>query len=269
MARKTHTYTEDPAAPPMLRFQASLPPLPVPALESTVSKYLETLTPLLTPTQLAHSKAVAAEFLASPQASVLQQRLKERAAAVGDNWLSEWWDDVAYLGYRDPVVVYVSYFYVHVAHPLRSTAPSSAAQLIKAMLPFRALVESGTLEPEKVRGAPLCMASYKWLFHSSRYPVIPSDTATKFPAATHNHLVVMRKNRFFLVPLAHPDTGAELSAAELELQFSRIRDTAVEPGPPVGALTSDHRDNWTRAREVLLAVPGNAEKARLIESAMI
>ncbi|KAG6860749.1 hypothetical protein C0995_007867 [Termitomyces sp. Mi166 len=270
MAKKnTHTYAADPAAPPMLRFQASLPSLPVPPLESTVSKYLETLTPILTPTQLAQSKALAAEFLASPQSSVLQQRLKERAASVGDNWLSEWWDDAAYMGYRDPVVVYVSYFYVHVAHPLRTTAPSSAAQLIKAMLPFRALVESGTLEPEKVRGAPLCMASYKWLFHSSRYPRIPVDTATKFPPATHNHLVVIRKNRFFVVPLTHPTTRAELSAAELELQFARIRDTATTTGAPLGVLTSDHRDRWSHSREALLALPGNAEKAKLIESAMI
>ncbi|KAG5353913.1 hypothetical protein C0989_000156 [Termitomyces sp. Mn162] len=265
MAKKnTHS-----SAPPMLRFQASLPPLPVPALESTVTKYIESLAPLLTPAQLAQSKSLAEAFLASPQSSVLQQRLKERAAAVDGNWLSEWWDDVAYLGYRDPVVVYVSYFYVHVAHPARHSSASSAAQLVKAMLPFRALVESGTLEPEKVRDTPLCMASYKWLFHATRFPAIPSDTAAKFDAAAHNHVVVVRKNRFFVVPLAHPATGAELSAAELELQFARIRDTAATHGTPVGALTSDNRDRWTHARAALLAVPGNADKARLIDSAMI
>jgi len=71
--------------------------------------------------------------------------------------------------------------------------------LIKAMLPFRELIESGRLEPEKLRlrGAQLCMNSYQWLFHSSRYSVKPSDTAQKFnllPATTlsssevRNHL---------------------------------------------------------------------------------
>ncbi|KAF8340765.1 acyltransferase ChoActase/COT/CPT [Amanita rubescens] len=31
------------------------------------------------------------------------------------------------------------------------------------MLPFREMVESGQLEPEKARGTPMCMESYKWL----------------------------------------------------------------------------------------------------------
>ncbi|KAG6852649.1 hypothetical protein C0991_010186 [Blastosporella zonata] len=269
MAKKNHTYTADPAATPMLRYQASLPSLPIPQLQSTLSKYIETVEPLLTPAQLAHTKSTAAQFLASPQAATLQSRLQERAANVGDNWLSTWWNDAAYMGYRDPVVVFVSYFFVHLAHPSRTSGPSSAAQLVKALLPFRSLVESGALEPEKVKGAPLCMESYKWLFHASRYPTIPSDTAEKFEPKAHNHIAVLRKNRFFIVPLTHPETGAELSAAELEVQFTRIRETATEAGVPIGALTSDNRDKWTHAREALLAIPGNKEKARMVESAMI
>jgi carnitine O-acetyltransferase len=58
------------------------------------------------------------------------------------------------------------------------------------------------------------MASYKWLFHSSRYPTQPSDTARKFDAATHNHIVVVRKNKFFVVPLTNAK-GQEVSYAEL------------------------------------------------------
>jgi len=54
-------------------------------------------------------------------------------------------------------------------------------------------------------------------FHACRYPRIPSDYAEKFSPSENNHIVVLRKNRFFVVPLAHPVTGKELSAAELEL----------------------------------------------------
>ncbi|KAG6834395.1 hypothetical protein H0H93_009925 [Arthromyces matolae] len=270
MAKKNnHTYTADPSAPPMLRYQASLPQLPVPDLQSTISKYLESVAPILTPEQLKQTKTIATNFLSSPQSSLLQQRLKARAASLNDNWLSAWWNDAAYMGYRDPVVVYVSYFFVHLAHPSRRTGPSAAAQLVKAMLPFRAMVESGELEPEKVRGAPLCMDSYKWMFHACRYPDIPSDTAKKFNAKDHNYIAVVRKNRFFIVPLINPSTGAELSAAELELQFTRIVETATSYGLPIGALTSDNRDTWTHARKALVSIAGNEEKARLIESAMI
>src|ERR1700722_2666177 len=76
------------------------------------------------------------------------------------------------------------------------------------------------------------MASYKWLyvmenilrlalrnissFHASRYPAKPSDVARKFHYPTHNHVVFIRKNKFYQVPLLN-SAGVELSAAELEV----------------------------------------------------
>lgn len=68
-----------------------------------------------------------------------------------DNWLADWWDDVAYMAYRDPVVVYVSYFYVHKdgkglgGRGDVGGGAERAARLIKAMMPFRALVEACVL----------------------------------------------------------------------------------------------------------------------------
>jgi carnitine O-acetyltransferase len=136
-------YAIDPTAGNMLRFQASLPRLPVPTLSSTVHKYLETIRPLLTDAEYAKSQATAQKFLKSPQAAQLQKRLETRAADPSlKSWLADWWNDVAYMGYRDPVVVYVSYFYVHLADPRRRDPAKRAASLIKAMLPFRELTES-------------------------------------------------------------------------------------------------------------------------------
>ncbi|KAJ7195467.1 acyltransferase ChoActase/COT/CPT, partial [Mycena pura] len=264
-------YAVDPAAARMLAFQASLPRLPVPPVASTAQKYLETARPHLTPDEYAHTEAAVQAFLASPHSAELQKRLEARAAEPGMlNWLSDWWNDVAYMAYRDPVVVFVSYFYVHVDDRLRTKPAQRAASLIKAMLPFRHMVETKELEPERVRGAPLCMASYEWLFHASRYPTKPSDTARKFDPATHNHVVFVRKNKFYTVPLAH-SSGQELSAAELETQIERVIEMAGDtPATPVGALTSDNRDNWTDARAALLAAsPDNAASLEAIESAMI
>lgn len=131
----------DSSAPPMLRYQSDLPPLPVPTVSSTLSKYLDTVQPLLTPPQFAHTQKTADAFLSSPLAADLQKRLQERAERVGDNWLSEWWNDVAYMGYRDPVVVFVSYFFVHVQDRTRRAGTQRAADLVKAMLPFRTMVD--------------------------------------------------------------------------------------------------------------------------------
>jgi hypothetical protein len=135
-------YAIDPTAPPMLRYQSSLPSLPVPTLQSTCTKYLETVQPLLTPSEYTTTQSSVSQFLASPQAAELQRRLQERAATPGvQNWLSEWWDEVAYMAYRDPVVVFVSYFFVHIDDRTRRDPAKRAASLIKAMLPFRELTE--------------------------------------------------------------------------------------------------------------------------------
>ncbi len=128
---------------------------------------------------------------------------------------------------------------------------------------------SKQLEPEKVRGMPLSMDSYKWLyvrlpyhllvvadecsysFHACRYPLKPSDTARKFNLAKHNHVVFIRKNKFFKVALVDKE-GRELSAAELEAQIDMVIKLAGdEKGLPVGALTSENRDVWTDVREAL------------------
>lgn len=243
-------YAEDPSAGPMLRFQASLPQLPVPPLASTIAKYLESVQPHLSPAEYATTYAHAQTFLASPLAADLQRRLEARAAdpAVGNNWLADWWNEVAYMGYRDPVVVFVSYFYVHVDDARKRGPAERAARLLKAMLPFRALTESYV-----VRGCLDVVADVSvgdgssrnrsvghrcaWIrtsgcqsgivvhgtcadgdarFHACRYPVKPCDTAAKFDPRTHDHVVFVRKNKFFEVSLVSPE-GVELSAAELEV----------------------------------------------------
>ncbi|KAL4244688.1 carnitine/choline acetyltransferase family protein [Abortiporus biennis] len=264
-------YVADPTAGAMLRFEKSLPRLPVPTLESTTSKWLETVQPHLKPAEFSTTQKAVSTFLQSEQSKILQERLKARAADPNvKNWLSDWWNDVAYMGYRDPVVVYVSYFFVHKDDVKKPSQARKAAELVKGLLPFRSLVESQQLEPEKVRGAPLSMDSYKWLFHSSRLPVKPSDTARKYDAATHNHVVFVRKNKFFKVPLVD-ESGRELTAAELEVQVERvIRLAGSEKAPAVGALTSDNRDVWADARASLIAAdPKNVASLEAIESAMI
>ncbi len=93
--------------------------------------------------------------------------------------------------------------------------------------------------------------------HSCRYPTKPSDTAKKFDPATHNHVVFVRKNKFYKVALADK-SGRELSAAELEAQIEKVIELAGnEKAAPVGALTSENRDIWTDV-SIYLIMPGDS-----------
>ncbi|BGP15274.1 Carnitine O-acetyltransferase mitochondrial [Rhodosporidiobolus nylandii] len=271
---------EDKGVTPMLRFESNLPHLPVPSLEETASRYLASIKPYHTaqeptsssaplPSWSASEKAVK-EFVESPLVKELQNRLEKRAAEK-ESWLSEWWNETAYFGWRGPVVPGVNYFYSHKDDRSRRTGPSRAASLIRALLYFRRLVITQQLEPEMARKTPLCMSSYKYLFNATRLPTAPSDTAKIYDPSQNEHVVVVRKGRFFEVPVVD-EKGEWLSEKELETLFQQIVDTAgadADPNP-LGALTAADRDLWTKARKDLVEHdPKNLAALERIEGAII
>ncbi|KJZ78122.1 hypothetical protein HIM_02759 [Hirsutella minnesotensis 3608] len=260
-------YVEDQSKGPMLRFQESLPRLPVPTLEETSKRYLKSLHPLLNQVEYEASKKAVAEFI---KPGAIGTKLQERLVAKRDdlavkNWIYEWWNDAAYLSYRDPVVPYSSYFYSHRDDRRRRDPAKRAAAITSAVLEFKKLVDGGALEPEYMKKLPICMDSYKWMFNASRVAARPADYPVKFSSDEHKHIIVIRKNQFFKV--AHEIGGKQLSASEFEFQFRRIYEVAQRV-PAVGILTSENRDVWADARNVLLeASDKNKAALKEIESA--
>ena len=132
-------YSIDTSVGPIIRFDKSLPNLPVPPTSSTAAKYLETIRPHVSDKEYTATRKAVDEFVSSSHVAELQKRLQKRAD-VTDSWLSEWWNDAAYMGYRefvfrrrrrdvydhntsgDPVVVFGSYFYVYLDDKLRRSA---------------------------------------------------------------------------------------------------------------------------------------------------
>ncbi|CAP71506.1 uncharacterized protein PODANS_6_1340 [Podospora anserina S mat+] len=261
-------YVEDKSKGPMLRFQDSLPKLPVPTLEETAARYLKSLKPLLSPAELEKSTKAVQEFIApnGPGRKLQEKLLARREDPKHKNWIYEWWNDAAYLSYRDPVVPYVSYFYSHRDDKRRRDPAKRAAAITTAALEFKKQVDTGTLEPEYMKKLPICMDSYKWMFNCSRVAAKPADYPVKFDPAQNKHILVIRKNQFFKV--AHEVNGQQLNTSELEQAFRRVYELAGQRVPAVGALTSENRDVWTDARAKLLSAdPKNAQSLEAIESA--
>lgn len=251
----------------MLRFQESLPKLPVPTLEETAARYLKSLNPLLSPVELASSRKAVEEFV---KPGGVGHKLQEKLVAKREdpntkNWIYEWWNEAAYLAYRDPVVPYVSYFYSHRDDRRRRNPAKRAAAISTAALEFKKQVDSGTLEPEYMKKLPICMDSYKWMFNATRVAAKPADFPAKYDAAAHKYLVAIRKNQFFKI--LHEVDGRPLNTSELEAQFARVYELASR-APAVGALTSENRDVWADARDVLLrASPRNKAALEAVEAA--
>ncbi|KAJ5907376.1 hypothetical protein N7495_000058 [Penicillium taxi] len=259
-------YKEDLAKGKMLRFEESLPHLPIPSLEETGRRYLKSVHPLVNQAEYERTKkAVEAFIRPGGEGEPLQKRLLERAADPKiKNWLSEWWNQAAYLTYRDPVIPYVSYFYSYKDDRERRNPAKRAAAITTAALEFKKQVDDGSLEPEYMRGQPMAMSSYNYMFNCCRIPADGADFPLKYDASENTHIVAVRKNQFFKVPLVL--NGQPLNVSELEQQFQRIYDIA-QPAPPVGVLTVADRDHWTAARKQLVSSnPANEQALRDIES---
>jgi carnitine O-acetyltransferase len=260
-------YKEDSSKGPMLRFEESLPTLPIPTLEETAVRYLKSVHPLLSTSELESTTKAVQEFIKPGGiGSKLQEKLiARRADPKHKNWIYEWWNDAAYLSYRDPVVPYVSYFYSHRDDRRRRDPSKRAAAISTAVLEFRKQVVTGTLEPEYMKKLPISMESYQWMFNACRVPAKPADHPVTYSPSENPHILVIRKNQFFKV--LHEVDGKQLNTSELEQQLKRVYEKA-EKAPAVGALTSENRDVWTDARAVLLkAHSSNAAALKAIEAA--
>ncbi|KAL2872759.1 carnitine O-acetyltransferase CAT2 [Aspergillus lucknowensis] len=259
-------YKEDLSKGNMLRFEDSLPRLPVPSLEETSRRYLKSVHAVVSKEEYENTKKAVEEFVRPGGVGhTLQERLLARAAdPKHKNWLTEWWNHAAYLGYRDPVIPYVSYFYSFRDDRARRNPVKRAAAITSAALEFKRQVDDGSIEPEYLRKIPQAMSSYHYMFNTCRIPNDGADYPKKYSAQDNQHIVVVRKNQFFKVPLAV--NGRPLNVSELEKQFERIYQIA-EKTAPVGVLTVANRDHWTAARKKLLAAdPSNAAALEAIES---
>lgn len=240
----------------LFKFQKDLPKLPVPPLQDTVSRYLKSVEPYLTPEQLAETTAKAKQFVAG-EGQNLQDRL-QKFASDKDNWLAEWWDDYAYLAYRDAVVPGVSYFFSHkdLTNAIGKDQLLKATVLAFHTIDFMYQVQSETLEPEVIKGNPYCMNAFRYMFNNSRVPAAGSDVTKIYDPTQHQYFVVIYKNYFYKVP--HTINGQKVLKSQLYNYFNAIKNSESQPAEvAIGALTGTNRDEFLAAYENLRKSPVN------------
>jgi carnitine O-acetyltransferase len=191
MSRPLNWKASAPALPPR---QPSLPKLPIPDLPATLTRLKDALNPLaVSNAEYAVAVSKIDEF-GRGAGNVLHNRLLERDAER-EHWLEEWWDDIAYLGYRDSVctshtpchscsldtgrrqcllLLYALFplptrlipnpspdgFDRQPAH-LPQTPAARAAALARAAMIFRQKLKRGQITPDGTKEGPLCMDTYR------------------------------------------------------------------------------------------------------------
>lgn len=234
---------------------AALPPLPLPTLEETVQRYLQTVRPLVSASEFAATSQKAQDFLhPTGPAWRLQRKLQDKKDNPKiRNWLDGIYAEVRYLRDRRPLVPFSSYFGSHKIHGLDSSdqgSPAVRAAIISwSAFRFKTQYEHGDLPCDTINEQPLCMDSYRWLFNACRVPGLKEDVPAKWPS--QGVLIAMRNGHMYKIPLSvdgKPATIEQLAGAFNQV----IRMADSKRVSRVGVLTNGDRDVWSRVSHSLL-----------------
>eukprot|EP00756_Hemistasia_phaeocysticola_P007288 Hpha_TRINITY_DN14193_c0_g2::TRINITY_DN14193_c0_g2_i1::g.10759::m.10759/K08766/CPT2; carnitine O-palmitoyltransferase 2 len=237
-----------------------LPRLPIPKLDDTLDRYLQSIEPLVGTGGIERQREMV-EALRNGSGPKLQQALVERdagyAAAGGfpHFYFEKYWDD-GYLAARCPNTVHISPYYVFADAPDGDKSPSSrAARFVTAVARWMLrLRQPNGIEPDG--GDMSQLARFP---ATARIPGVERDSL-EFHAETSRHIVVQCGGKFFRVEVIQPD-GNVVSNASLRATFESI---IAQTPPPlwgsnpdpseigVGILTTEDRDVWAKVRTELI-----------------
>ncbi|GAA4860971.1 choline/carnitine O-acyltransferase [Pseudonocardia benzenivorans] len=246
--------------------------VPLPTLAESCARFLDWCAPLLTPDELARTRAAVAAFVAPGGAGErLHAELVRYDALPGvQSWLDTFWAD-RYLGRRDRIALNANFFFLF--EDSRLGQVDRAAALVEQVLGYKARIDDETLPPARHGGEPLSMVQHRHLFSSTRIPGVDRDRARTPYSDAHpgpsraRHVVVLLRGNVFRLDVigsdGRPRTRAEIAAGLRAVQ------AAAGPGDGVGALTAMARADWARAREALRDHdPANAAALEIVESAL-
>ncbi|KAK2781019.1 hypothetical protein FQN53_000872 [Emmonsiellopsis sp. PD_33] len=254
--------------------QDSLPKLPIPDLEQTCNRYLESLVPLQTPREHEESKAAVREFLKN-EGPELQDKLKNYATSKS-SYIEQFWYD-SYLNYDNlAVVLNLNPFFLLEDDPTpsRNNQVTRAASLVVSALSFVRAVRKEELAPDVVRGRPLCMFQYSRLFGTARVPtengcIIGQDSSAK-------HMVVLCRGQFYWFDVLDDNNDLLMSEKDISINLQVIIEDA-EQTPiqeaakgALGVLSTENRKVWSGLRDILTKDEGsnNAECLNIVDTAL-
>ncbi|KAI8968023.1 acyltransferase ChoActase/COT/CPT [Mycotypha africana] len=264
--------------------QGKLPRLPIPELDLTAARYKRSLLPLLSAAEHAEvTKKIDKFFKPNGLAEVLQNRLYDldkQEAVLGLNWLDRLWLRKAYLEYRIPTFINVNWWNQFRDPPnglVETTKEGKAsdfqikrsADIIKGVVDYSNRINNEEIPPDMTRSGPLCMHQLKGMFGTTRIADPYIDTVSSQWPCLAKHITVIYKDQIFSVQVINSiGQSLPLNVLESQLQsvINQVDKTPLEQRqPPVGLLTTEHRDTWGSIRQQLQKVRTNAKALEEID----
>ncbi|GMT22542.1 hypothetical protein PFISCL1PPCAC_13839, partial [Pristionchus fissidentatus] len=244
---------------------AILPSNPVPVLEETVQKYLDSIRPLHTKEELATIERIAQDFL-NGEGRKLQRYTKFYSLFV-ENYVTGFWEKYAYLSSRSPLLINSSICnFDNFANRPATQAFRAAHITYNEFLSQLALDRQHFTPP----GAGMvCTRHYDRLYAVTRLPGATVDSIKNYGIT--RHIVVLYNGGIYKIQVVDEKdkiyTVDQLADIYIEL-LSRANTKVEGAEGRVAALTNDNRSNWHANRHRFFeSIPRNAAALEAIESA--
>ncbi|XP_035777858.1 peroxisomal carnitine O-octanoyltransferase-like [Anopheles albimanus] len=282
MNRETIYFLEEGSTESTFCYDENLPRLPLPPLDHTLKRYLESLKPFGTADELENSKKIIETFRVGVGAKL--QKLLEQRAVKEKNWVDKWWEDYAYCTLRLPLIPYC----VMVQPLLLDTVGlevipenflKSSATCLHHNMVFWKMLRQEKLRPIASADKRVIFSAeqYRRLYNTVRLPGADMDRVqsyfkTEREGPCPSHVIVLYDGRIFKVP-GLDVKGEPLSPQAFLFALQQVQAKVEGEGrvdhAGVPVLTNDDRTTWARNRNRLIELSRhNKEAIEEIESAV-
>ncbi|NXF36835.1 OCTC octanoyltransferase, partial [Nyctibius bracteatus] len=244
------------------QYQDSLPSLPVPPLDESLSKYLDAVKPFLNEEEYQRTEDIVKKF-ENGLGKELHQKLLERAK-MRRNWLEEWWLNVAYLDLRISTQIHCNMggpgpYIEHCWPPKEGTQIERACVNIWHTLKYWELLRAEKVAIERSGNVVLDMNQFRMLFCTCKIPGVTRDSIgsyfkTEAEGECPSHLIVLCRGRVFAFDAIHEGNMVTPPEIFRQLTYIQKRCHSEPEGPGLAALTSNERTKWAELREYLIAL---------------
>uniref|UniRef100_A0A7E4VSQ6 carnitine O-palmitoyltransferase n=1 Tax=Panagrellus redivivus TaxID=6233 RepID=A0A7E4VSQ6_PANRE len=249
-------------------YQGALPHLPLPSLDDTLKRHLESMKPITSEAEYNELVELTEKFRKG-----LGRRLQRYLVIkswLSVNYVTDWWEEFVYLRQRSPIMINSNYYGFDTLnlHPTKNQA-ARAANVTWAACCFRRLIERQEVSPFSIAPktkVPFCNLQYTRMFNSCRVPGEETDSFRHWDDI--KHVAVYCRGCWFKV-LIHNGKRL-LEPAELQAAYEQILNGDLTPAPgeeQLAIFTAGERTHWAVARRKYFSNGVNKSSLHVIERA--
>ena len=283
---------------PTYYFQDSLPKIPIPPLEDTVTRFLASAKPLLTEEEFENTSNIANEFL-NGKGKELNDALVVKDKNQYTSYYNEYWGNM-YLEDRNTLLRHTPYIgWADIPDNEEQMEQGTRATnlIISSLIYFRTLRDEKLnpiifhQKPEKTKNkvwetfikliprklafygayafgaVPIDMTNMKKMFHATRIPQNDIDVLKSYPDS--KHILIQRGTNFYIFDVL--DDNGDIVDENLiakNIDYILHQEEFDDTGPGLGALTLWDRTNWSNTRERFVNTLNNQNVMEMIDSAL-